>query len=253
MGGGASTARPDKLKHNLKIAAIRLNQQKGKRHNLNAQQKREVSELLRRGHAAAARARSQVMRVVSEDYAIEALDAISWCADMLLTRLGAVEGGKEPKLEVAPYVGGLVFAAATHGKDVPELSALRAIFASLFGSAYMHRVTAGSASEAELDPTVLRVLRHSATLPTTALADQYLEAIAKSYDVAWTPPAHNAPPAGTPLTSEAAMPMGEPVGGGAVDGAGANPAYVPQRYYPPPPTDDELAARLYSLRRVLDD
>ena len=96
MGAGASSASKTDLKATCGLLKTRCGVVRRKELEVSHQARREVVELLPEGGRD--RARFACTKVVLEDYKIEMIDAVEFCADSLHQRAAAlVNGGKEPE------------------------------------------------------------------------------------------------------------------------------------------------------------
>ena len=181
MGAGASSASKTDLKATCGLLKTRCGVVRRKELEVSHQARREVVELLQKGDED--RARFACTKVVLEDYKIEMIDAVEFCADSLHQRAAAlVNGGKEPDEYLAPHVA-TVQHVDRHGllDKVPELKLCAKQLASRYSSAWNKRVnqTPGEI----IPPDLYRLFESARAPPDTELILVYLSEIAKANDI----------------------------------------------------------------------
>ncbi|RKP11182.1 regulator of Vps4 activity in the MVB pathway-domain-containing protein [Thamnocephalis sphaerospora] len=175
---------PTRTKVQLKLAVNRLKLLQAKKTAINQQLRHEVAELLRQQKDESARIRTE--HIIREDYSVEALEQVELYCELLLVRFGLLETinpGKtcDPGVEEAVLA---VLYAAGRVDGIKELLVLRDLLTPCFGRDY---VTAAMENrDHNVNERLVERLR--VNTPEDYLVNRYLEEIALSYRVSWSPP-----------------------------------------------------------------
>jgi len=164
-------------KVNLKLAINRLKLQKSKRENGNKNHKHEIAQLLETGKEESARIK--VEGVIREDFIIEAFEILELFCELLLARLGPLEISKECPNDLKEAVCTIIYAAPRI--DIKELLVVRQQLLLKYGREFVMEAT--SNRDNCVNARVVHKL--SVQMPETYVVFQYLNEIAKYYDVNW--------------------------------------------------------------------
>ncbi|KAJ3030509.1 UNVERIFIED_CONTAM: hypothetical protein HDU68_008797 [Siphonaria sp. JEL0065] len=201
MGNGFNAT---KTKVQLKLAVNRLKllQQKLKATSSNSQ--REIASLLEAGKDDSARVK--VEHIIRQDFDVEAMEIIELYCETLLARFGLLEERTLLDTSIEEAVNTIIWASARL-HQVKELSIIRDQLSLKFGRDLEQGALEGQNSC--VNPRVIHKLNVKA--PDEFLVDQYLKAIANSYNVQWDGLADKTDdllggiPTAPPLTSQPAF------------------------------------------------
>lgn len=164
-------------KVNLKLAISRLKLQKNKKENQIKDTKREISELLKSGKDESARIK--VEGVIREDFIIEAHEILELFCELILARLGVIQISRECPMDLREAVCTIIYAAPR--AEVKELTLIREQLIAKFGKEF-----ALDAIHNKDNCANTRVVHKlSVQTPENYLVFQYLNEIAKAYNLEW--------------------------------------------------------------------
>lgn len=168
---------PNQCKVQLKLAITRLELQKNKKMNNSKNTKREIAEQLKAGKDESARIK--VEAVIREDFIVEAYEILKLFCELVLGRLGVLQISKECPPDLVEAVASIIYAAPR--TEVKELAAVREFMIIKFGREM------GLAAVHNKDNCVNARIVHklSVQTPENYLVFQYLNEIAKSYNLDW--------------------------------------------------------------------
>ncbi|KAL1898734.1 Vacuolar protein sorting-associated protein ist1 [Ceratocystis pirilliformis] len=166
-----------KLKVQLKLAIARLRMIQQRDDSLSKTTRRAMAQLLEQGKIESARIR--VENIIRTDIISELHELLELYCELLLARVGLLEGlgPCDPGLEEA--VHSLIYAAPK--TEVKELQTVRTLLAERFGKEFV--LSATTNSNGRVSPNVVKKLQ--VTPPREELVQGYLEEIAKAYGVLW--------------------------------------------------------------------
>jgi vacuolar protein sorting-associated protein IST1 len=167
----------NQCKVQLKLATTRLKLQKTKKENNVKNGKREIAELLKAGKDESARIR--VESIIRDDFVIEAYDIMELFCELILARLGVINISKECPADIQEAVATIIYAAPR--SDIKELQAVREQLIARFGKDFA--MNAVHNKDNIVNARVVHKL--SVQTPENYLVFQYLNEIAKSYNLDW--------------------------------------------------------------------
>lgn len=160
-----------RCKVQLKLGLNRLKLLQQKKSGMNAQQKREIANLLEKGKAKEESARIRVEHIIREDFNIEALEILELYCELLLARFGLIEEGVHCDVAIAEAVNTVIFAA--HRSGVKELVDVRDQLCLKYGTEF------GKAAMIPNELVNTRIVQKlKVQTPDPKLVDNYLLAIA---------------------------------------------------------------------------
>jgi len=175
MGGGHFDQ--NACKTQLKLAITRIKLQMTKKSNMIMNQKREIADLLRTGKDESARIK--VEGVIREDFIFEAYEILELFCELLMARLGVIQVTKECPPDLKEAVCTLIYAAPR--TEVKELAIVREQLIVKFGKELA--LSAVHNKENCVNARVVHKL--SIQTPENYLVFQYLNEIAKSFNLDW--------------------------------------------------------------------
>ncbi|CAG8446817.1 5263_t:CDS:2 [Ambispora gerdemannii] len=170
---------PNRLKVHLKLSVNRLKLTQQKKNAVGKEARKEIAELLKIGKVESAKIR--VEGIIREDFNLEAMEILELYCELILARFGIIEQMKQcdPGIQEAVYT--LIYAAPR--SEIKELSSVRDQLISKYGKEF-----AMNAIDNKDNCVNDRVVQNLKVLtPDRFLVNRYLEEIAKSYNVDWTP------------------------------------------------------------------
>ena len=172
-------AETNKLRVQLKLAKSRMSILQNKRKQANDVARREIGTLLEQGKEESARIR--VEHIIREDFNIEAMEILELYCDLLLARLPLLEQMKHCDISLSECVNSLIYAAPRI--EIPEMLKIRDLLIMKFGKEFGR-----SAMENKNDVVNSRIIHKlSISAPDPFLVNQYLQTIAKIFEVDWEP------------------------------------------------------------------
>ncbi|CAG8600112.1 1450_t:CDS:2 [Ambispora leptoticha] len=170
---------PNRLKVQLKLSVNRLKLTQQKKNSLGKDARREIAELLKNGKVESAKIR--VEGIIREDLNLEVMEILELYCELLLARFGMIEQMKQcdPGIQEAVYT--LIYAAPR--SEIKELNMVRDQLISKYGKEFA--LTAIDNKDNCVNDRVVHKLK--VLTPDRYLVNSYLEEIAKSYNVNWTP------------------------------------------------------------------
>lgn len=163
-----------KLKVHLKLAISRLRIVQQKDTAIAKQQRRDMAQLLEQGKLESARIR--VENIIRSDLTTELLEILELYCELLLARVGLMESQLcDPGLEEA--VQSIIYAAPR--TEIKELQQCRQLLAEKYGKEFT--LDAMENKHGKVPERVLKKLRVQP--PGAELVENYLKAIANTYDV----------------------------------------------------------------------
>ncbi|GIL45292.1 hypothetical protein Vafri_2457 [Volvox africanus] len=145
------------------------------------QSQKDIAELLRTGKQEYARIR--VEGIIREKYLMQAYEILELYLELLTVRVQLVAKTKELPRDMMEAVSSIIY-AAQRISDLPELSTLRALFASKYGKEYAAEAAAdATASRWQVNANLVRCLLVEAPQPEEKL--EMLSEIAQEYGVEW--------------------------------------------------------------------
>jgi len=167
----------NECKTHLKLAISRIKLQKNKKDNNIKNNKREIAELLKAGKDESARIK--VENIIREDFIIEAYEILELFCELLLARLGVIQISRECPPDIKEAVCTVIYAAPR--TDVKELGVIREQLISKFGREF----AMGSMQNKDNCVNARVVHKLSIQTPENYLVFQYLNEIAKAYNLDW--------------------------------------------------------------------
>ncbi|KAF3928558.1 hypothetical protein ABW21_db0208618 [Orbilia brochopaga] len=163
-----------KLKVSLKLSISRLRMVQQKETALAKINRRALAQLIETGKLESARIR--VENIIREDIQVELLEILELYCELLLARIGLMEGKEvDPGLDEA--VQSIIYAAPR--TDVKELQQVRVLLVEKFGKAYA--AAAIDNTDGKVAERVTKKLKVEP--PGKELVELYLQEIAKAYHV----------------------------------------------------------------------
>jgi len=171
----------ERLTSNLRLAINRLKLLEKKKTEQAIKARKEIADYLAAGKEE--RARIRVEHIVREDYLVEALEIVEMYCDLLLARMGLIQSTKDVDEGLEGPIASIIWATPRLQSDCHELVIISDQLAAKYGKDYVLSRRANKRS------TVNEKLIHklSVQAPPRALIDKYLEEIAKTYNVPFTP------------------------------------------------------------------
>lgn len=173
-----------KLKVNLKLAVQRLKVAEKKKTEMALRSRKEIGDYLREKKVD--RAKIRVEHIIREDYLVEALEIIEMNLDLVLARIQVMtnDKGKTPPPSLQPAIEGIIWAYPKIGQEYPDLKNVMDQFKLKYGKEYMNRIM-----NDDTNSNVHKKLKSRLDLvqPKDYIIEKYLEMIAQSYGVEYTP------------------------------------------------------------------
>ena len=173
-----------KLKVNLKLAIQRLKVAEKKKTEMALRSRKEIGDYLREKKVD--RAKIRVEHIIREDYLVEALEIIEMNLDLVLARIQVLtnDKGKTPPPSIQGAVEGIIWAYPKIGQEYPDLKNVMEQFKLKYGKEYMNRIM-----NDDTNSNVHKKLKSRLDLvqPKDYIIEKYLEMIAQSYSVDYTP------------------------------------------------------------------
>ncbi|GLC64528.1 hypothetical protein PLESTF_000175600 [Pleodorina starrii] len=145
------------------------------------QSQKDIAELLRSGKQEYARIR--VEGVIREKLLLQAYEILELYLELLTVRTQLIAKTKELPRDMMEAVSSIIY-AAQRISDLPELSTLRALFASKYGKEYATEAAAdATASRWQVNANLIRCLLVEAPQPEEKL--EMLSEIAQEHGVEW--------------------------------------------------------------------
>ncbi|KAH7036144.1 regulator of Vps4 activity in the MVB pathway-domain-containing protein [Linnemannia elongata] len=170
---------PTRAKVQLKLSVNRLQMLQNKKNMLAQQQRKEIARLLEIGKEESARIR--VEHIIREDFSSEALEIIELYCELLLARFGLLEQLKTCDPAITEAVNTVIYAAPR--SEVKELLLVRDQLAAKFGRDFV--TNAMENKDESVNPRIIQKLK--VQTPDPYLVNRYLEEIARTFKVAWSP------------------------------------------------------------------
>jgi vacuolar protein sorting-associated protein IST1 len=168
-----------KIKPYLKMAVQRIQVHKNKKATAVKIQKKEVATILAEGKDEKAKIRAE--HIIREDFTIEGLELLELNLELIHERIKQITTSKECPPDMKEAVSSVIWAA--NYVDVPELKDISSQLTKKFGSKF-----AEAAQKNENNEVNIRLSQKlTYKPPSKLLVRNYLEAIAKVYDVEWKP------------------------------------------------------------------
>mmetsp|Transcript_7025 Transcript_7025/g.18380 ORF Transcript_7025/g.18380 Transcript_7025/m.18380 type:complete len:327 (+) Transcript_7025:54-1034(+) len=176
---GLERFNPNKLKPHLKMSEQRFSIINSKKTNQIKVQKREIAELLKAGKEEKARIR--VEHLIRCDFTIEAYELLGLLCELVHERVALIANEKDCPGDMKEAVCTLVWAAQR--TEVPELREVARQLELKYGKEFCDAAKTG------LDECVNTRVAHKLSIspPSAKIVLNYLSAIAKEYDIDWTP------------------------------------------------------------------
>lgn len=176
---GLERFNPNRLKPHLKMSEQRLSIVNHKKTAQIKAQKREIAELLRIGKEEKARIR--VEHLIRCDFTIEAYELLGLLCELVHERVALIANEKECPKDMEEAMCTLIWAA--NRAEVPELREVSRQFELKYGKEFVEQARSGQ--NEFVNSRVAQKL--SVAPPSAKIVMNYLQAIAKEYDVDWTP------------------------------------------------------------------
>ncbi|KAF9926701.1 hypothetical protein FBU30_003777 [Linnemannia zychae] len=170
---------PTRAKVQLKLSVNRLQMLQNKKNMLAQQQRKEIARLLEIGKEESARIR--VEHIIREDFSSEALEIIELYCELLLARFGLLEQMKTCDPAIIEAVNTVIYAAPR--SEIKELLLVRDQLTAKFGREFV--TNAMENKDESVNPRIIQKLQ--VQTPDPYLVNRYLEEIARTFKVAWSP------------------------------------------------------------------
>ncbi|KAG9288370.1 hypothetical protein G9A89_021401 [Geosiphon pyriformis] len=174
-----SSFNPNRLKVQLKLSINRLKLMQQKKASIGKHARKEIAELLKNGKIESAKIR--VEGIIREDFHLEAMEILELYCELLLARFGIIEQMKQCDSGVQEAVNTLIYAAPR--SEIKELNSVRDQLIAKYGKDFA--VNAIDNKDNCVNDRIVQKFKVST--PDVYLVNRYLEEIAKSYNVDWTP------------------------------------------------------------------
>lgn len=169
----------NKLKPHLKMSEQRIAIVNSKKTNQIKVQKREIAEMLRQGKEE--KARIWVESMIRCDFTIEAYELLGLLCELVHERAALVANEKECPADMKEAMCTLIW--ASHRTEVPELREVARQIELKYGKEFTEEARTG------VNECVNMRVAHKLSVapPSAKIVINYLTAIAKEYDIDWTP------------------------------------------------------------------
>jgi vacuolar protein sorting-associated protein IST1 len=171
-----------KLTTNLRLAINRLKLLEKKKTEMAVKARREIADYLIAGKED--RARIRVEHIIREDYIVEAMELIEMYCDLLLARMGLIQSTKEMDEGLEEPISSIIWATPRLQSEVQELVVVSEQLALKYGREFAQSCRANALQI--VNEKLIHKLNVQA--PPRRLVERYMVEIAKTYNVAYTPP-----------------------------------------------------------------
>ncbi|XP_065179852.1 IST1 homolog [Sycon ciliatum] len=178
FGGGYKSS---KLRVNLRLAINRLKLLQKKKTEQAVKARKEIAEYLQL--CKVERARIRVEHIIREDYMVEAMEVLEMYCDLLLARFGLIETMKYCDEGLTEAVCTLIWVAPRLQSDIAEMKLIADQLTLKYGKTFGEQSRANS-NGAVNDRVIHRM---GSQAPPRALVEGYLQEIAQTHHIEFTP------------------------------------------------------------------
>ncbi|ESN90304.1 hypothetical protein HELRODRAFT_122553, partial [Helobdella robusta] len=170
----------EKLSANLRLAINRLKLLEKKKTEIAIKSRKEIADFIRNGKIE--RARIRVESIIREDLTVEAMEMVEMYCDLLLSRMAQIKSTNNLDDGIEQPVANLLWATAKLS-EVRELNVISSQLEKKYGKTFKQ------ACCSDLFGTINKSLikKLSVEPPSRLLVEKYLEEVARSYNVPYTP------------------------------------------------------------------